>query len=107
EGPAARVRHLHDVSRQRSVAIRQVAREDPRVAAGKALGGLPVNPDFVHRMACKRAMRSSVDGCVENRRMSDWPVNGLTMNMWAVEGVASIGMRLDQVSSFCNPPIRG
>ena len=35
------------------------------------------------------------------------PVNGLMMNMCAVAGEASIGMRLDQDSSFCSPPING
>src|SRR5215472_7201912 len=29
------------------------------------------------------------------------------MNMWAVEGVPSMGMRLDQVSSFCRPLMSG
>src|ERR1035441_5980619 len=59
------------------------------------------------QMACRRAMRSSVEGCVENRRMMLWPVKGLMMNMWAVEGEASMGICLDQVSSFCRPPISG
>ena len=35
------------------------------------------------------------------------PVKGLMMNMCAVEGEASMGIRLDQVSSFCRPPISG
>ena len=32
---------------------------------------------------------------VENRRMMLCPVNGLMMNMWAVEGKASMGMRFE------------
>ncbi len=34
------------------------------------------------------------------------PVNGLMMNMCAVAGEASIGIRFDQVSSFCRALIR-
>ena len=30
---------------------------------------------------------------------------GLMMNMCAVDGVASMGMRLEYVSSFCRPEI--
>ena len=52
-------------------------------------------------------MRSSVEGCVENSRIMLWPENGLMMNMWAVEGEASIGMLLDQLSSSFKPLIRG
>ena len=51
-------------------------------------------------------MRSSVDGCVENSLISHWPVFGLMMNMCAVAGVASMGIRLDQFSSFCNAEIK-
>jgi hypothetical protein len=69
--------------------IGDVAREDPRVAGGNAAGSLAVDADFVHRMACNRAMRSAVAGCVENRRIMLWPVNGLMMNMWAVAGGAA------------------
>ena len=42
---------------------------------------LPVHFDNVHRIACKRAMRDSVDGCVEKMRINDSPVNGWMMNM--------------------------
>ena len=45
-------------------------------------------------------MRSSVGGCVENNFMKADPLNGLMMNMCAVEGDASIGIRCDQLSSF-------
>ena len=54
-----------------------------------------------YRICISRAMRCSVEGCVENSRIMDPPLNGLMMNMWAVAGEASMGMRLDQFSSFC------
>jgi hypothetical protein len=107
EGAASLVGDLHGLAMQGAAAIGYVTGENPRVAGGGALGRLPVDADFIHRMACKRAMRSSVDGCVENRRISDCPVKGLMMNMWAVEGVASMGIRCDQVSSFCKPLMSG
>ena len=47
------------------------------------------------------AMRSSVGGCVENSLMNADPLNGLMMNMCAVAGDASMGIRCDQPSSFC------
>ena len=50
-------------------------------------------------------MRSSVGGCVENSFMNAEPLNGLMMNMCAVAGDASIGIRCDQPSSFCSPLI--
>jgi len=104
---AAEVRHLYGFTGLGAIAIGDVARKNPRMAGGNAAGCLPVDADFVHRMACKRAIRSAVAGCVENRRIMLWPVNGLMMNIWAVAGDASMGMRLDQVSSFCKPPISG
>src|SRR5690348_1817068 len=107
EGTAAPVRHLHRFARLGAVAVRDVAGENPRVAGGDALGRLPVDPHFVHRMACRRAIRSSVEGCVENSRIRLLPVNGLMMNRCAVAGEASIGIRFDQVSSFCNPLMSG
>ena len=91
----------------RAIAVGEVAGEDPRMTGGDPAGRLPVHADFVHRIACKRAIRSSVEGWVENRRIMLWPVNGLMMNMWAVAGEASIGIRFDQVSSFCSPLMRG
>ena len=39
----------------------------------------------------KRAMRSSKGGWVENRLIKLRPDNGLTINMWAVDGLASMG----------------
>lgn len=59
-----------------------------------------------YRIAWRRAIRSSVEGCVEKSRSSDPPLNGLIMNMWAVAGEASMGSRFDQVSSFPNAEIR-
>src|SRR5262249_18002301 len=94
--------HSHRRSRLRAVTVGNVARENPRVPRGHPVGSLAVYPDFVHRIACSRAMRSSVEGCVENSRMMLCPVNGLMMNMCAVAGEASIGIRFDQLSSFCN-----
>src|SRR5712692_1717684 len=91
----ARVHYLHRLARLCTAAIGDVAGEDPRMAAGDSIGGLAIDSDFVQRIACSRAIRSSVEGCVENRRMMLCPVNGLMMNMWAVEGVASMGMRFE------------
>ena len=105
--PAPRIGHLDGLARLGAIAIGDIAGEDPRVPGGHAVGALAGHADFIHRISCKRAMRSSVDGWVENRRMKLWPVKGLMMNMWAVEGEASMGMRFDQVSSFCRPPISG
>ena len=81
EGAAALVGDLDGLAGLGAVAVHDVAGEDPRVAGGDPVGRLPVYPDFVHRIACRRAMRSSVEGWVEKRRMIDWPVNGLMMNM--------------------------
>src|SRR5579875_3329938 len=77
------------------------------MTGGGAVRRLPVHADLVHRSACRRSMRSSVEGCVENSRIMVSPVNGLIMNIWAVAGEASIGMRFDHVSSFCRPLISG
>lgn len=35
-----------------------------------------------HASSSKRAMRSSVGGCVEKSFVRLWPVSGSTMNMW-------------------------
>src|SRR4051794_11116492 len=107
ERPSARVRDSDGLARLDAVPLCDVAGENPGMAGGDPIGRLPVHLDFVHRNACRRATRSSVEGCVENRRMRLWPVNGLMMNMCAVAGDASIGMRFDQVSSFCRPPMNG
>src|SRR5690348_13696221 len=94
------VGHFDRCARLCAVPVRDVACENPGVAGKHAAGGFPVHPDFDHRMACRRAIRSSVEGCVENSRIRLWPVNGLMMNMWAVAGEASIGIRFDQPSSL-------
>src|ERR1019366_3206241 len=105
-----RVGDPHRLARLGAIAIGDIARENPGVTAGHAVRALAADADFIrriHRAACKRAIRSSVEGWVENRRMMLWPEKGLMINMWAVAGEASMGMRLDQVSSFCRPPISG
>ena len=121
ERPAAKVGDFDGLAGLRTVAVEKVAGEDPRVTGRDSVGSFAVDADFEHvsggrtgrpaplayRMASKRAIRSSVEGWVENRRIRLWPVNGLTMNMCAVDGLASIGIRLDHVSSFCSPPISG
>ena len=59
----------------------------------------------LNHIASSLAMRSAVGGCVENNRIRDAPVNGWMMNKCAVEGVASIGSRFEEASSFCNAEI--
>src|SRR3954453_2603911 len=107
QGPPARVADLHRFARLSAVPIDNVARENPGMTGGDPVGRLPVDADFVHRNACRRAIRSWVEGCVENSRIRLSPVNGLIINMCAVAGEASMGIRFDHVSSFCNPPISG
>src|SRR5262249_14957352 len=69
-----------------------VAREDPRMAGRDAVRALAANPYRSQRIACSRAIRSSVEGCVEKSFiMTSPPVKGFTMNMWAVAGDASMG----------------
>src|ERR1035437_6722080 len=105
-----RVGDLDRLARLGAIAIGDIAGENPGVAAGHAVRALAADADFIrriHRAACKRAIRSSVEGWVENRRMMLWPEKGLMINMWAVAGEASMRMRLDQVSSFSRPPISG
>ena len=46
------------------------------------------------------AIRSSIGGCVLNQERTPFPVNGLTMNIWAVEGFACIGILWAAISSF-------
>src|ERR1035437_2002791 len=106
ERTSARIGDPHRLAGLGAIAIGDIAGENPGVPAGHAVGAFAADADFIlrihriHRAACKRAMRSSVEGWVENKRMTLWPKKGLTMNMWAVAGEASMGMRLDQVSSF-------
>jgi hypothetical protein len=49
----------------------------------------------VYRICRSRAMRSAVDGCVDNMFENHCPVDGLMMNKCAVEGLASMGMRFE------------
>src|ERR1019366_1746706 len=110
ERAAARVGDLDGLAGLGAIAIGDIAGENPGVPAGHTVGAFAADLDLIHRVhraACKRAIRSSVEGWVENRRMMLLPVNGLMMNMCAVEGEASMGMRLDQDSSFSSPPISG
>src|SRR5579863_4727477 len=93
ERPAAEVGDLHGGAGLDAVEICNVAGKDPGMAGGDPIGRLPVHSDGVHLMACRRAMRSSVDGCVEKSRMNQAPVCGCMINRCAVEGVASMGMR--------------
>ena len=105
ERATARVADLNRLARLGAVPVRDVACENPGMPGGGPVGRLPVDADFVHRNACRRAILSSVDGCVENSRMMVSPVNGLMMNMCAVAGEASMGIFFDHVSSFCNPAV--
>jgi len=52
------------------------------------------------------AIRSSMGGCVLNREKMPPPRNGDTMNIWAVEGLACMGILWAAVSSF-RGPLRG
>ena len=52
-----------------SAAVDDVAGEDPGMPRGHAIGRFAIDTDFGQRMACRRAMRCSVEGCVENSRM--------------------------------------
>src|SRR3954454_19071422 len=104
ERASAGVRDLDSLPRLDAVPFCNVAGKNPGMTGGDPIGRLPVDADFLHRNACRRAIRSSVEGCVENRRIKLWPVNGLMMNMCAVAGEASMGIRFDQVSSFSKPP---
>src|SRR5579884_2256142 len=87
-------------------AVDNVAGENPGMAGIEPLHRAPVhaNRRQVHRMyfiCSRRRMRSSVEGCVENRFVRPPPENGFTMNRCAVLGVASAsGMRCDHVSSL-------
>jgi hypothetical protein len=65
-----------------SATVEDIAGEDPGVAGGDPGGAFRGDADGGgYRMASRRAIRFSVEGCVENRFMSDRPVKGLMMNM--------------------------
>jgi hypothetical protein len=46
------------------------------------------------------AIRSSIGGWVLKRERTPPPLSGLTMNIWAVEGLASMGIRWAATSNF-------
>src|SRR4030043_1426479 len=46
------------------------------------------------------AIRSSIGGWVLKRERTPFPLNGLTMNIWAVEGFAFMGIRWAATSNF-------
>ena len=86
DDPALGVGHTDGVAGLGIAAIGDVARKDPGMAAGRAIGSLAVYFDEIQRalyrrrryasprMASRRAIRSSVEGWVENRRvMPPWP----------------------------------
>src|ERR1700722_11089419 len=100
ERSPARIGHNDGLAGSSLAAIEKVAREYPGMAGCDAVGPFPINPDGVQvlslascqaprRIASSRAIRSSVDGWVENRRMRVWPENGLMMNKCAVAGFTS------------------
>src|SRR4030043_336496 len=57
-------------------------------------------------MALRRATLSSMGGWVLNRFMRLRPVRGLTINMWAVAGLAFMGARSTPMASFSNARAR-
>jgi hypothetical protein len=63
--------------------------------------GAPSLQNFpVLAISSSLATRSSIGGWVLKRERTPPPLNGLTMNRWAVEGLASMGMRWDAASNF-------
>lgn len=65
------------------------------VAGGAPRVGWRRGPKAQRASASSRAMRFSVEGWVEKSRISAWPLNGWMMNMCAVAGEASMGIRLE------------
>jgi hypothetical protein len=92
---AAEIADLDGGSGLGAVKVCDIARENPRMAGSDAVGRFSADAGFVLRMACRRRMRSSVEGWVENKLPKPMPSFGLMMKRCAVEGVASIGMRLE------------
>ncbi len=60
--------------------------------ADRPRGLLPQNLPVL-AISSSRAIRSSIGGWVLKRERTPPPLRGLTINMWAVEGFASIGIR--------------
>ena len=52
------------------------------------------------------AIRSSIGGWVLKRERTPPPWRGLTINIWAVEGLASMGIRWEAISSFPRAPAK-
>ena len=90
-----RIDHLDHRARRRMIALDDVAGENPGMSGCYPVGGFTIDFDFGQRIACRRAIRSSVEGCVENIRVKNCPVNGLMMNRCCVAGEASIGIRFE------------
>ena len=95
ERPALRVDYLYDGARLGAAPVDYVTGKDPWMPRGDAAGAFPVDANFDQRIACSRAMRSAVEGWVENRFAHIPALNGLMMNRCAVAGVASIGIRFE------------
>ena len=95
----------HRVAALGAASARDVGFVNPQVAGLDALFAPPADLDggqiqFVvqarpRSMFSSRAMRSSVGGCVENRRASDSPLKGWMMYMCDMDGETSIGMRFE------------
>ena len=91
-----RIENGHDRAGLGIAPVGDIARKDPRVPGRDAIGAFAVDPYFDQRIACSLAIRSAVDGCVENSfEKTPPPPNGMMMNMCAVAGEASIGMRFE------------
>jgi hypothetical protein len=61
-------------------------------------------PGYIGLMLRRRAMRSSIGGWVLKRFIKERPVRGFTMNMWAVEGFAFMGIAWEARESFSRAP---
>ncbi len=84
-----RIDDAHDIASRGCAAILHVARENPGMSGRSPPGALRGNADdWGYRIASRRAIRCSVDGCVEKRFIMLRPLNGLMMNMCAVAGSA-------------------
>jgi len=75
--------HPDGIARFGFAPVDDVARIDPNMAGQKTVRASPGDADcwFTQRMACRRAIRSSVEGWVEKIRIRLWPLNGLMINI--------------------------
>ena len=87
----------HGLPRLGGAAVGNVTGENPRMAGFDPFFPSSGDANGVHAAASlsNRAMRSSVAGCVEKRRIMLWPERGLMMYMCDMEGEASMGMRCE------------